>query len=73
MNVMAQIPKDHPLMKAWESHKQTDEYENSKDWAAHEKHLEGSLWALFSAGWNAALSESKTYSEDAEPCDSGNQ
>lgn len=50
---MAPVPKDDPLMRAWEAHKQTEDYANSKKWAAHEQHVDGSLWALFSAGWAA--------------------
>jgi hypothetical protein len=52
----APVPKGHPLMKAWEKFKASDEFANSKRWAAHPEHLDGSLWALFDAGWNAGLS-----------------
>ena len=38
MTTMAQVPSDHPLMIAWEAHKQTDAYANSKKWAAHPQH-----------------------------------
>ena len=54
MSVMQPVPADHPLLLAWTAHKKTDEYANSKRWAANEQHLDGSLWALFSAGWYAA-------------------
>jgi len=78
-NASAPCPEDHPLMIAWNSHKQTDEYKNSKHWALaiqpmiqvgdpdadrkryqlmpvdqREQHIEGSLWAVFCAGYNAA-------------------
>lgn len=53
MSVMAKVPEDHPLMQAWTAHKVSEEYANSVKWAAHEKHVDGSLWALFVAGWNA--------------------
>ena len=33
MSVSAQIPNDHPLMRAWSAHKATPEYANSKSWA----------------------------------------
>lgn len=56
MSAMQPVPADHPLMLAWAAHKQTDNYANSKRWAANEQHLDGSLWALFDAGWNAAMS-----------------
>ncbi len=54
MSAMSPVPKDHPLMLAWEAHKKTEEYANSRNWAAHPQHVDGSLWALFSAGWQAA-------------------
>lgn len=53
----APLPKGHPALLAWEAHKKTEEYENSKRWAAMPEHVEGSLWALFWAGWNAARAE----------------
>jgi hypothetical protein len=52
----APVPKDHPLMKAWENFKDSDDFANSKRWAAHPEHLDGSLWALFDAGWHAGVS-----------------
>lgn len=57
MTTMAPVPNEHPLMKAWEAHKQTEEYANSKKWAANERHVDGSLWALFEAGWRAAKAD----------------
>ena len=51
---MTPVPEDHPLMVAWTGHKQTEEYANSLKWAADEKQVEGSLWALFMAGWEAS-------------------
>lgn len=77
--VMSLVPADHPLMKAWEGYRATNEYQNSKRWALRiapmvspddpdaerkrlslmpidqrEQHVEGSLWAAFSAGFTAA-------------------
>ena len=56
MSTSTPIPQDHPLMRAWNAHKVTPEYANSKSWAQHAEHVEGSLWALFMAGWTAAQS-----------------
>lgn len=53
MDTSAPIPHDHPLWRAWNAHKVTPEYANSKCWAKHDEHVEGSLWALFMAGWMA--------------------
>lgn len=52
---MAAVPDDHPLMVAWKKHIATPGYQNSKRWAriGNAENLEGSLWALFMAGWEA--------------------
>lgn len=55
MSTSAQVPQDHPLMRAWNAYKATPEYANSKIWAQHAEHVDGSLWALFMAGWQAAI------------------
>lgn len=60
MSVSAPLPKGHPALLAWEEHKRTEEYENSKRWALTPEHVEGSLWALFYAGWNAARAEARS-------------
>lgn len=54
------LPKDHPLIIAWEAHRKTEEYANSKKWALTNDHVDGSLWALFAAGWNAARAEARS-------------
>ncbi len=55
MTTMTPVPADHPLMRAWEAHKLTDAYSNSRRWAMSDpKHVDGALWALFVAGWEAA-------------------
>lgn len=53
MSVSQQVPKDAPVIKAWEAHKATEEYTDSLKWAAHPEAVEGSLWALFYAGYFA--------------------
>jgi hypothetical protein len=68
----ALVPKGHPLMKAWEKFKASDEFANSKRWAAHPEHLDGSLWALFDAGWHAGVSAAMgmepIYTAGVNPC-----
>lgn len=54
MSVSAAVPSDHPLMKAWEAYKQTEDFANSRKWAMHDQHLDGSLWAAFEQGFRAA-------------------
>lgn len=43
-----------PLRVAWTAYQATDDYANTKRWATHEAHVEGSLWAAFLAGFLAA-------------------
>lgn len=57
MPLMQQVPADHPLMKAWKTTESTESYKNTRKWALHEDHVDGSLWAMFEAGWNAAKSD----------------
>jgi hypothetical protein len=39
------------MRDAWEAYKLTDEYANTRRWALHEQHVDGSLWAAFVVGW----------------------
>ena len=54
MNTMSPVPKDSPLMKEWDSYKATKEFANTRKWALYKEHVEGSLWAAFVAGYEAA-------------------
>lgn len=57
MSAQTPVAKDHPLMIAWDKYKATEEYANNKKWAMfpeRSEDLDGSLWALFVAGWDAA-------------------
>jgi len=53
-NNMSPVPEDDPLMKAWQAYKSSPEYLNSWTWAGEIKHRDGSMWAAFVQGWNAA-------------------
>lgn len=66
-NVQQALPKDDPILKAFDSYKSTPEFENARKWASHitatvtdghlrvdHPHLIGSLWAAFTAGIRAA-------------------
>ena len=46
------VSPDHPLRIAWEGYCITAGYKNSYNWAAHEDHRSGAMWAAFEAGWN---------------------
>ena len=54
MPIMTRCSKDNPLMIAWANYKATEEYTNTKHWAARPEHVDGSLWAAFEAGFRAA-------------------
>ena len=54
MPVEQQVPADAPVMKAWNAYKSTEDYANSRLWAQHEQHVDGSLWAVFYRGFYAA-------------------
>ena len=53
--VMAEVPRNDPMRIAWEEYKQTEEFANTRKWAVHEEHVDGSLWTAFCAGYQAAL------------------
>ena len=55
---MVQLPGDSPLMLAWNEYKRGPDYANTKNWATKPEHTDGSLWAAFSAGFNATQPES---------------
>lgn len=50
----AEVPKHHPMRIAWERYQASSDYQNTKKWAAHKEHVDGSLWASFVAGWQSA-------------------
>jgi hypothetical protein len=54
MSTQAECPKGHPLRDAWEAYRQTADYANTRNWALKEAHVDGSMWAAFSAGYAAA-------------------
>lgn len=53
MSASQPLPKDHPMVLAWEEHKKTDEYANAERWALVKEHIAGSLWSAFVAGYEA--------------------
>lgn len=54
MSDMRPLSKDDPRMKAWDAYKATADYRNTRTWAQQEGHVDGSLWAAFLEGWEAA-------------------
>lgn len=53
MNVSQTVPKDAPVMKAWEAYKATEYFANTLKWAG-EANI-GQLWACFYAGYFACV------------------
>lgn len=51
---MAAVSKDHPIVVAFDKYKASESYANTKKWAKHEEHVDGSLWAAFERGYAAA-------------------
>jgi hypothetical protein len=66
MPAMAPVPEDHPLMIAWNAYKATDDFANTRKWAAQDQHLDGSLWAAFEQGYRAALAAHPAPAAEAE-------
>lgn len=66
MSTMMALPKDHPIMLAWESYRSTSEYANSFRWAEKAEHRDGSMWAAFLAGWQAAQGEMAELSDEEQ-------
>lgn len=58
-NVQTQLPKDHPMMIAWEAYKETADFENTRKWVNHPEHSIGSLWAAFTAGYRAGIHDAE--------------
>ena len=54
---MSEVPLTYPMRAAWEKYKDTDDYVNARKWATHDLHADGSLWAAFCKGWDAAHAE----------------
>lgn len=68
MGAMAPVPQDHPLMKAWNAYKATEDYSNTLHWAGEGKQFsEGSLWAAFMAGFDAATKRAGDLHESINP------
>ena len=51
------VPSDAPVMLAWEAYKLSEEYSNTLAWCSRQngEHAEGSLWAAFFQGFQAAM------------------
>ncbi|CAB5079585.1 hypothetical protein UFOVP143_40 [uncultured Caudovirales phage] len=59
------VPREAPVMQAWEQYKATEDYANTRVWARHEDHVDGSLWAAFYAGFFACAVNAAGSAADA--------
>jgi len=56
---MRPVSQNAPVLRAWNIYKQSADYANTRKWAKHDEHVDGSLWAAFYAGYFAcAVAES---------------
>lgn len=54
------LPDNDPRIIAWKNFKSTHKYKDARYWVVSgESHIEGSLWAVFLAGYEAAKSEAQ--------------
>jgi len=54
-------------MVAWKEYQASDDFANSQKWARHPAHTEGSLWAAFLAGFQAATERAAMLHESINP------
>jgi len=58
-DLMAPCSEDDPRMVAWKVYEATEEYAKTRRWALFNEHVDGSLWAAFIAGFDAARAAEK--------------
>lgn len=57
-DAMKPVPQNDPVLRAWDIYKQSADYANTRKWAKHDEHVDGSLWAAFYAGYFACAVDS---------------
>ncbi len=53
-DAMRAVGDNEPVMTDWKQYKESPEYANTRKWAQLAHHVDGSLWAAFSAGHEQA-------------------
>lgn len=53
-------------MIAWAEYQTSEEFKNTQKWAAHPEHLQGSLWAVFVAGFKVATERAASLHEQVD-------
>ena len=51
MDQQTPVSQGDPLWEAWLLYEKSESYRNTRKWALHDQHVDGSLWAAFMAGW----------------------
>ena len=59
--IQSEVPLTHPMRAAWQIYENTPEYANSKKWAIHPQHVDGSLWAAFCQGYERNMVSTGIY------------
>ncbi len=54
-------------MIAWKKYQESEDFANSKKWAAFPDHREGSLWGAFSEGFRVATERAALLHESINP------
>lgn len=67
MSASQEMPLTHPLRAAWEQYKLSDDYTNTRKWAEHANHVDGSLWAVWLAAYHAATERAASLHESVNP------
>lgn len=67
MSWMRAFAPTESVMVAWKEYQASDEFTNSKKHAIHPEYVEGSLWAAFLAGFQAATERAAMLHESVNP------
>lgn len=51
------VPHNHPIVKAWRDYKATEAFQCARRWALFPDNVDGSLWTMFLAGYEARAKE----------------
>lgn len=65
---MRPVPQNAPVLRAWNIYKQSADYANTRKWAKHDEHVDGSLWAAFYAGYFACAVAESAQAPSAYKC-----
>jgi hypothetical protein len=67
MSAMRACVPNEPVMVAWSEYKKSEDYANSKKWAAWPARIDSSLWAAFAEGFRLATERAAMLHESIDP------